>query len=1123
MDFIKIFVRNCFQYAYNDCLNLDNDELICLYKECLAMGYHLHDTGIQYQGCCFIGSLYETMYQYTEAIQYYKKCLQIATEEGGKQKVAHAYCNLGVVHQQLAKYLEAIHFYEKLLNIALEMGDKRMVGKVYSSLGSVYYSLAKYDEAMNYLKKSLQIAVEEGDKEVVGEANRHLGLTYMSLGKYDKAIDCHKKCLEISLEMGDKSDEGAAYNHLGLAFRLSSKHNEAIAYAEKSLKNAIALGDRSAEQHSYSLFGDIFQSFGNFHKSVEYHKKSLTIAIEIRDTRMKAYAYGQLGLAYLSLGEYNESIEQFKKSLNIAKEIGLRDVEGAAYGSLGNISDSLGKHHEAIEYYEKSLAISSEIGDKSAEARVNTNLGATCFWLGKYYQAIKYFEDSLKIATEIGDTYSEGCNYTSLGTSYAALGKYEDAIIYHKKYLKIALQSGDKSSEGKAYLSLGLVYMTLRKKDEAITYLTKCKNIVTETGEKESEAVVYHTLGDAYEMSGKYHESIEYYQKSLHMAEEMGSKKGEGKAYGGLGSTYMSLCQYDDAIRYCLKCLEIAKEMGEKEMEAGANHNLGLTYIRLAEQYNAKHNEDEFLNCLGKAERYLRDSILCYEWLFDHLHQDQYKISFLDTFITTHDYLTAVLMKSQKEDEALLIAERGRARALGDLLMLKYGVTEREDTRNSFLTDVDIETILSNRKFCVLFFGMASTTYVVAWHLSHCSKFHHIEPIQSFNSAAHNSPLEKCQENRVEVQLHQLVESSYDKMKVREAGMNCEDRSLVLEKDHDNVVNAKAHSTVQGKRSESDETNNPKKMAQNSDAHRCIPDEDLEDNIDPLPILYNGLMANVNCSDCPQDELVIVPFGALWTVPFAALPDPITGLFLSETKRIRLAPSLTSLKVLQESSADYHSKTGALIIGNPHVGEVMFRGKAKHFNNLPGAEKEAEKIGKLLNVEPFIGKQATKGTILQSLREGVAIIHFAAHGTTEGEIALTPSVTTGIPKENDYILTIKEVQESGIRPQLVVLSCCHSGRGEIKAEGVIGMSRAFLASGARAVVASLWAIDDQATMIFMEKFYSHLSGGESASVCLQKAMKGMRETEQCNKPRYWAAFFLIGDDVKINFGGNRSK
>jgi CHAT domain-containing protein len=78
------------------------------------------------------------------------------------------------------------------------------------------------------------------------------------------------------------------------------------------------------------------------------------------------------------------------------------------------------------------------------------------------------------------------------------------------------------------------------------------------------------------------------------------------------------------------------------------------------------------------------------------------------------------------------------------------------------------------------------------------------------------------------------------------------------------------------------------------------------------------------------------------------------------------------------------------------------------------------------------------------------------------------------------------------------------------------MSRAFLAAGARAVVASLWAINDSATLNFMLSFYMHLRMGKSASASLQQAMKEMRE-EGYEEPRHWAPFFLIGDDVTISF------
>ena len=79
--------------------------------------------------------------------------------------------------------------------------------------------------------------------------------------------------------------------------------------------------------------------------------------------------------------------------------------------------------------------------------------------------------------------------------------------------------------------------------------------------------------------------------------------------------------------------------------------------------------------------------------------------------------------------------------------------------------------------------------------------------------------------------------------------------------------------------------------------------------------------------------------------------------------------------------------------------------------------------------------------------------------------------TSQFPKEEDYILRMSDVQAANLRASLVVLSCCHSGQGRIlKGEGVVGIGHAFLVAGARSVLVSLWAIDDEATMKFMKSF-----------------------------------------------------
>ena len=129
-----------------------------------------------------------------------------------------------------------------------------------------------------------------------------------------------------------------------------------------------------------------------------------------------------------------------------------------------------------------------------------------------------------------------------------------------------------------------------------------------------------------------------------------------------------------------------------------------------------------------------------------------------------------------------------------------------------------------------------------------------------------------------------------------------------------------------------------------------------------------------------------------------------------------------------------------------------------------------------------------------------------------------PGWASKFPQRKDYILKISDVQATNLRARLVVLSCCHSGRGRIlKGEGVVGIARAFLAAGARSVLVTLWAIDDEATMVFMKSFYQHLKEGKTASAAIHQSMQSFRESEEFSEMRYWAPFQLIGDDVKIEF------
>ena len=287
-----------------------------------------------------------------------------------------------------------------------------------------------------------------------------------------------------------------------------------------------------------------------------------------------------------------------------------------------------------------------------------------------------------------------------------------------------------------------------------------------------------------------------------------------------------------------------------------------------------------------------------------------------------------------------------------------------------------------------------------------------------------------------------------------------------------------------------------------------------------LRLLYRSIFEPIS-SLLKGDEIVIVPDGPLHLTPFAAFLDE-SSRYLSESFRIRIVPSLTSLKLFEDCAESYHSKTGVLLVGDPCLEKVTNIFGEPILPQLPHAINEVKMISEILNTTPLTGRAATKEEVLKRITS-VALVHIAAHGNSEhGEIALAPKSTQKYISRAEYMkhhmLKIADVQAVQLRARLVVLSCCHSGQGEIKAEGVMGIARAFLGAGARSVLVSLWAIDDNATFEFMKFFYQSIRHGNSASVSLNRAMRSLRESEKFSDLKHWAPFVLIGDDVTLDFG-----
>ncbi len=110
----------------------------------------------------------------------------------------------------------------------------------------------------------------------------------------------------------------------------------------------------------------------------------------------------------------------------------------------------------------------------------------------------------------------------------------------------------------------------------------------------------------------------------------------------------------------------------------------------------------------------------------------------------------------------------------------------------------------------------------------------------------------------------------------------------------------------------------------------------------------------------------------------------------------------------------------------------------------------------------------------------------------------------------DGIATAQEIARLDLRGcDLVVLSACQTGLGEISGEGVFGLQRGFKKAGVRSILMSLWEVDDLATQMLMTEFYKHYLNGESKTSSLRKAQQYVKSQEGFEDPMYWAGFILL--------------
>ncbi len=883
----------------------------------------------------------------------------------------------------------------------------------------------------------------------------------------------------------------------------AANYLEALAKWQQGLELAKKAGNQPAVADFLGNLGLVYDALGQYDRALEFTQQALAIHRDLKDRRGEGHDRNNLGVVYRHLSQYDRALESHQQALDIFREIKDRGGEGYALGSLGLINWFTGQYDRAFEYNQQALDIFRELKDRRGEAQILGSLGIQYYRLGQSNQAIEYHQQALAIHREFKDLRSEGNALINLGEVYNDIGQNDRALECFQQALDIFRKIKARRGEGQALTDLGGVCRDLGRYEQALGYLQEALAIKREINDRLDEGEDLTKLGLVYLDLGQYDQALKTLEESLKICQEVGHPENLWRAQRALGAVEVKLARYDQAIehyRQALATIEgLRAGLDSKESKSSYMKNKLFVYDELIELLRSLHEKDP-------TKGYDRGALEIFERKQGRLFLEEMGQSGARNFAGLPEQVKSQETALESRLDKLqsdLVKERSRPKV--DQARLQTLETELQQARTAFQTlKAELQTSypdyyalkypqpakLAELRTQVLQPGEVILVYGVMKDKT-CLWVIGPEVFQ-----LHTLPVgEKDLGRQVTAYRRQVL-------KTEEAGGEAAAAQGQAEKERDRLRH------------------------------------ELYSRLFPAPV-RSALPAGC--------RLYIVPTGPLYDLPFEAMETQAPGQpphYLVEDYAIAYLSSASLLKTLREAQARKQTQPPypLLAFANPRYGAVS-RDKQKKrsvrdlqtrayeeilggtFEELKETEDEARAIKELLQApdrsNPLQVKEAASRSTVLSLNQTAKLssyryLVFACHGVLPGQVdrVVQPALVLSYPEKDGY-LTMRDVFGLQLNADLVSLSACNTGRGaEVKGEGVVGLTRAFMYAGTPAVAVTLWSIESESAKELNVGMYRYLSQKYGRAAALQQIKLALLRGEkghQYRDPFFWAPLVVFGD------------
>ncbi len=1123
----------------------------------------------------FTANGYSNLGNYTRSLELNIQTLEIIEKISGKEHTSNAtilnnialdYSNLGDYNKALEYDLLALKIREKIYG-----KESKSYAMSLNNMSLNYSYLGDYNKALEYNSLALEIYEKVFGKDHPSYATSlgNLAVNYSHLGDFNKALEYNLLVLEIREKVFGKKHPSYALslNNLAQNYSNLSEHNKAMEYNLLALEIREKVFGKVHPDYASSLnnLAASYSDLGDYKKSLEYNLLALEIREKVFGKVHPDYAssLNNLAASYSNLGGHKKSLEYNLLALeNREKVFGKAHPDYAL--SLNNLAENysnLGDYKKALEYNLSALKIYEKAFGKEhpSFALSLNNISANYSNLGDYNKALEYNLLALEIREKVfGKEHpSYALSLNNLAMDYSFLGDYNKAFECNLLALKIyeKLLGKEHPSYALSLNNIGGNYSKLGDYNKALEYNLLALEIREKVFGKEHPdyAMSLYNIAENYSNLGYYNKALEYNLLVLEIREKVFGKEHPSFALSlnNIAINYSYLGEYNKALEYDLSAVKIYEKVLGKE-----HPYFALSLNNLAFNYSNKKDYNKALDFLTQSLEVSIQSFSKNKFSLSPAIQSSYKKT-VELYIQTLASLSSIesskistLHNKWLGINGIIGSDQEQLRRRIELSDDKVLITLFDELKTSqFQLTKYFELTLVERK------EKESQIILLEKHISELqSKLNNYsvgfsEMNRTFSS---RDEVNNLKDNEVLVDIMRFP--YYD---FRNNIWSDSIKYLVfISSSKDSVADFLYFHT--GKELEERNFENYKYQATNFDNKTELKNSSF----------YNSFWKPI-ADKIGVAKTIYVSLGGVYNnINLNTLYNPETGKYLLEEKDIRIVNSARDFVLSKENNKKTFSTNTASLFGfsnfdgNTTISadtsdifastrdlnffwlDTLTRGGMKA-KPLPATKIEVENISLTLKskgwqVNSFLADNSSETNIKK--QESPRILHIATHGyffpdipidkdntrflgMDRQQVVQDPMLRSGLlftganktlqgeeSKGENGLLSAAEASLLDLREtELVVLSACETGKGEVKnSEGVYGLRKAFSDAGAKNIIMSLWKVDDKVTQEFMSRFYEiWLNDKTRIREAFNKTQLEIKA--KYPEPYYWGAFILVGE------------